>query len=593
MSMNTPPALIIDVEVLQRWQTHRANAWARLSVAVIVVAMLLVLVRVFQLKTSPDPRLARAAGTFESTRSEPARRGDLLDRRGRIIASSSVGFRLFVDPQMVTDQSTIALDLTTLVGGDTIAIDQKIQQRSDSRYVVVSQLLEPWQVETIRSADLDGVGLEPRLVRHYPHGEVAAALVGAVGFEHTGLSGMEHRYDEQMRPHGGRLTYLRAANRRPLWLDARGYQPAINGTDVRLSIDLVVQETAERRVNAAVEEFNAGGGRMIVLDCGTGEILAMHDVLRNREDWEEQTEDPARQVHPALGRNRCATDPYEPGSTFKPFIWARALELEKVTMDEVLDTPESTGYRTSYGRLIRDSHYYGPSDWRTVLVKSMNSGMAIVAERMTQAEMQASVRAFCFGELSGSGLPGESRGIVTRPSAWNNHTQSSVAMGHEIAVTPLQMVRAFSAFARDGTITTPRLIAVDGDEEAGRFVRRAIPADLARATREAMRDVMIEGTGRRAESDRYELFGKSGTAQLPRREGGGYHEDRYVSSFIAGAPLDDPRLIVLCIIDDPDRSIAHYGGTVAGPAVRDVMEETLQYLGVASTRALTPRRASR
>jgi cell division protein FtsI/penicillin-binding protein 2 len=585
MSTNTSPALIIDVEVLQRWQTHRANAWARLSVALICLAMLLVLARVFQLKTNPDPRLAAAAGSFESTRGEPARRGDLLDRRGRIIASSSVGYRLFVDPQELAEPSTIALDLTTLIGGDPIAIDRQIQERSESRYVVVDQLLEPWQVETIRGADLDGVGLEPRLVRQYPQGEVAAALVGTVGFEHTGLSGMEHRYDEEMRPQRGKLTYLRAANRRPLWVDARGYEPAANGDGVRLSIDLVVQEIAERRVNAAVEEFNAGGGRMIVLDCETGEILAMHDMLRSREGWEEQTDDPARSVHPALGRNRCATDPYEPGSTFKPFIWARALELEKVTMDEVLDTPESTGHRTSYGRLIRDSHYYGPADWRTVLVKSMNSGMAIVAERMTHAEMQAAVRAFCFGERSGSGLPGESRGIVTPASAWSNHTQSSVAMGHEIAVTPLQMVRAFSAFCRDdGTITAPRLIAVDDDEDACRFVRRALPPEIARMTREAMRDVMLEGTGRRAESEHYELFGKSGTAQLPKKEGGGYHEDRYVSSFIAGAPLDAPRLVVLCIIDDPDRSIAHYGGTVAGPAVRDVMEQTLRYLGVAAAR---------
>ncbi|MCP3904033.1 MAG: penicillin-binding protein 2 [Planctomycetes bacterium] len=579
--MTIPPAIAVDD--LQRWQTHRANAWARLAVGVIILLMLLVLARVFQLKTSPDPRLAAAAGTFTSTRDEPARRGDLLDRRGRIIASSAVGYRLFVDPHMVEDRSTIALDLTTLIGGDAIAIDRRLHERSESRYVVVRQLLESWQVETIRNAKIAGVGLDPRLVRNYPQGETAAALVGTVGFEHTGLSGMEHRYDDAMRPRSGRLTYLRAANRRPLWVDARGYEPAANGADVRLSIDLVVQELAERRVNAAVEEFNAGGGRMLVLDCETGEILAMHDVLRAREGWEEQTDDPARQMHPALGRNRCATDPYEPGSTFKPFIWCRALELGKVEPDEVLDTPESVGYRTSYGRLIRDSHYYGPADWRTVLVKSMNSGMAMIAERMSHAEMRASVRAFCFGERSGSGLPGESRGIVTPPSAWSNHTQSSVAMGHEIAVTPLQMVRAFSAFARDGTLTVPRLTAVGADEDDGSFVRRAIPEDLALTTRAALRDVMIEGTGRRARSEHYEMFGKSGTAQLPRREGGGYHEDRYVSSFIAGAPYDDPRLIVLCIIDDPDRSIAHYGGTVAGPAVRDVMEGTLRYLGVTAT----------
>jgi cell division protein FtsI/penicillin-binding protein 2 len=412
---------------------------------------------------------------------------------------------------------------------------------------------------------------------------VAAAVVGVVGFEHSGLSGMEHRLDQALLSTAGRLVFLRDAHSRPLWIEPADYRPGRDGADVRLSIDLVIQDMAEKRLRDAVEDVNAGGGRIVVMDCRTGEVLAMHDILNPRPGWDEQTHDEARKRNPGLGRNRIFTDPYEPGSTFKPFIWSIATKHGLAHPDEVLPTPTGHAYLTGYGRRIRDAHYHGPSTWRDVLVQSMNSGMAIVAERMTHRMMQDAIRAFGFGGRSGSGMPGESRGIVTSAKAWTDYTQSSVAMGHEIAVTPIQMVRAFSAFARDGTIPTPRftaITAVTAEGVAPRFLHQAVPPALATTTRRILRDVMREGTGRRAQSALYSMFGKSGTAQLAKADGGGYHEDRYVSSFIAGAPYRDPRLVVLCIIDDPDRAKGHYGGAIAGPAVRDVIDGTLAYLGV-------------
>ena len=354
---------------------------------------------------------------------------------------------------------------------------------------------------------------------------------------------------------------------------------------MRLSIDLVIQEFAEKRLRQAVEEYNAGGGRMVVLDCGTGEILAMTDVLNHRPGWSEQIEDRFRKIHPALGRNRCVTDPYEPGSTFKSFIWAVATELGKAHPDEVLPLPDGP-WRTPYGRVIREAHYYGPSSWRKVLVKSMNGGMAMVAERMTHREMQDAIRRFGFGQKTNCGLPGESAGMVTSPKQWKKYTQSSVSYGHEIAVTPLQMVRAFSAFARDGTMVPLRITArsanaaVNAAATGQPTVKRVLSPRIVAITREAMKGVMEEGSGRQAQSGKFQIFGKSGTAQLPRPNGKGYHEDRYVASFIAGAPYADPRIVVLCVLDDPDRRKGHYGGAIAGPVVRDVVDDTLTYLGV-------------
>jgi cell division protein FtsI/penicillin-binding protein 2 len=331
---------------------------------------------------------------------------------------------------------------------------------------------------------------------------------------------------------------------------------------------------------------NAGGGRIVVVNPLTGEILALADILNPREGWSQQPTDPNRELNSRLARNRCVTDPYEPGSTFKPFVWSVATELGLAHVDEILPTPSSQPYRTKFGRTIRDAHYYGPSSWRKVLIKSMNSGMAIVAQRLSHSQLQNAISRFGFGEPTRVGFGGETSGIQTSVSDWNDYTQTSVSMGHEIAVTPLQMVQGFCAFARDGTI--PQLQITPAGDSDVLIVREAITPEIAALTRQILGEVMTEGTGRRSQSDMYKLFGKSGTAQLPRNDGKGYFEDRYISSFIAGAPIDAPALVVLCVIDDPDKSIAHYGGVVAGPVVRDVIEDSLLYLGIPpSTEYLT------
>jgi cell division protein FtsI (penicillin-binding protein 3) len=290
-------------------------------------------------------------------------------------------------------------------------------------------------------------------------------------------------------------------------------------------------------------------------------------------------------LHPALARNRCVSDPYEPGSTFKPFIWAVATELGRAKPDEILPLPEGP-WTTPYGRTVHDAHYYGPSDWRKVLVKSMNSGMAMVAERMTHREMQNAVQRFGFGAKTNCGIPGETPGIVTSPKQWKTYTQTSVAIGQEVAVTPLQMVRAFSAFARDGTMPQLRITAADASTASTDTAsqppppKRVIPYPIVLIAREAMKGVMEEGTGKAAQSSKYQIFGKSGTAQLPKRKGKGYWQDRYIASFIAGAPYNDPRIVVLCVLDDPDKRKGHFGGAIAGPPARDVIDDTLTYMGV-------------
>ena len=586
--------------------TDRIRNWTRITLGCTMVALSLTLVRVAQLKIAPPDKLDAAAGRRTSERAELAPRGEVLDRRGRPLAMSLVGYRLYCDPAFIyergwdaakkrakTDPNAVAecdpfrdaaIALAPILRTTPQQVHELLKTNAERRYVVLAQDVDEAQVDLLRQLDLDGIGMETKLVRDYPAGGLASQLVGKVGFEHTGQAGVEYAFDRDLRPVPGHVKALRDAFGRTLWINRQDYVPGDPGDDVRLSIDLAIQESAERHLGKMVDDMNAGGGRVIVLDAQNGDVLAMADILRERPGWKEATRDPSRKIHPALGRNRNFTDPYEPGSTFKSFVWARATQVGAARPSEIIPLPAGP-YTTPFGRTIHDVKYPGPVSWKTVLVKSLNGGMAMVAMRMSFEQMQQAVRDFGFGQKVAMGIPGESAGIVTAPGKWSKYSQTSVAMGHEIAVTPIQMARAFSAFARDdGTMVQPRLVMPRGGGERGvdrtGASKPVIDSQVLAVAREAMLGVVEDGTARKAQSAHYRMFGKTGTAELAVPGQRGYDRDRYVASFIAAAPATNPRLVVLCVIDDPDKRKGHFGGSIAGPVVRDVVDDALQYLGV-------------
>ncbi|MFM8731491.1 MAG: peptidoglycan D,D-transpeptidase FtsI family protein, partial [Phycisphaerales bacterium] len=518
----------------------RIRNWTRITLGCTMVALSLTLVRVAQLKVAPPDKLDAAAGRRTSERAELAPRGEVLDRRGRPLAMSLVGYRLYCDPAFIyergwdaakkrakTDPNAVAecdpfrdaaIALAPILRATPQQVHEVLKANAERRYVVLAQDVDEAQVDLLRQLDLDGIGMETKLVRDYPAGGLASQLVGKVGFEHTGQAGVEYAFDRDLRPVPGHVKALRDAFGRTLWINRQDYVPGDPGDDVRLSIDLAIQESAERHLGEMVEDMNAGGGRVIVLDAQNGDVLAMADILRERPGWKEATRDPSRKIHPALGRNRNFTDPYEPGSTFKSFVWARATQVGAAKPSEIIPLPAGP-YTTPFGRTIHDVKYTGPVSWKTVLVKSLNGGMAMVAMRMSFEQMQQAVRDFGFGQKVAMGIPGESAGIVTAPGKWSKYTQTSVAMGHEIAVTPIQMVRAFSAFARDdGTMVQPRLVMPRGSGERGVDRTGAsapvIDPKVLTVAREAMLGVVEEGTARKAQSAHYRMFGKTGTAEL-------------------------------------------------------------------------------
>ena len=576
-----------------REQYERILRWGRGFGIAALVVLAASLGRVVQLKTKPGPELSPYLDPPTSTQRELGRRGDIVDARGRVLATSVVGYRLFIDPKASPDLERLALELGPCTGLHPQEILQEIAARPGSRYIVLDRELDDWQVDAIRqkvaSSDgaLKGVGLEPQLFRLYPNGEAAAAVVGFVGAEHRGLAGAEFRLDQGLASATGALVYERDAAGRVLWIDDERYQPKQDGLDMRLAIDLVVQEFVDEVLEKAAREFNARGARCVVMDVTTGDVLAMGDVLRKRKGFIEIISDEERSKHRALGRQRCTSDPFEPGSTFKPFVWASALELGKARPETRIPLPAGV-YTTSRGRAIRDVHSYPAVDFELVLVKSLNSGMAWIGERFTPRELRDRVLGFGFGQSTRCGLPGETDGLVTSQKNWTHYTQTSVPMGQEIGVTLMQMVRAFSAFCRDGTMAEPQIVrGPDGVERPAIVPRRAISEPVAMRTREVMRKAIVDGTGKKANSELYEVFGKTGTPQLPipkkleKRFGRkGYFEDRYIANFIGGAPYRNPRIVVYLTIDDPDRRIQHFGGMTAAPTAREIIDFTLGYLGV-------------
>ena len=546
----------------------------RLMAILITLGFAILVGRVVQLQTRPLPQIIEKLDSQRSTATVAGRRGTLLDRRGRMVAVSRVAHRLFIDPVLIDDRSTFSERVGHLLGYDPIDIEKAIDRRARSRYIVIDERVSEKRLAALADADLPGLHTDPVLVRDYPFGDLAGQLVGFTGSDGDGLEGLERMLDTRLNSAVGQYRYHRDSSGRPLWVEAASYVPNADGDTVRLSLDMMIQSIADKHLAAAVTQYGAKSGQMIVMDPHTGEILAMANYPRF--DPANFTKSDADQR-----RNRAVTDVFEPGSIFKPFIWAAATQLGHADADEQIDCTTTGYWRSSQGRRLRDASPKGILTWEEVLMQSSNIGMAIVGERIGAQAMHEMVRSFGFGQSTGSGLPGEIVGLVNPLSQWNHYSITSIPMGQEIGVTGLQMVRAFSVIANGGLLVTPTVFA-DGSatNKADSIRERILTDDIASMTRRVLHRTVTEGTGRKGNSDRYTLFGKTGTAQLPDFENGGYFQDQYVASFIAGAPTPQPRLVIGCFIHQPDRSIGHYGGTVAAPAVKNAMDESLTYLGV-------------
>jgi len=559
---------------------HRAAFLLTGGLGALLVALAGYLVYIYV--ESADALSSRASRMHHMRYPVPARRGRILDARLRVLAGSHACESVFADPKIVQDPAGTARRVAEVLGLDRDHVYRLLAETPDSRFVWLARRVPAATAEAVRKLGIRGVALVTEGKRHYPNGTLAAHVLGFVGVDEQGLEGLERVFEERLAGTPGEAYVLADLRRRPIWMRPDDFTPAEDGQHLVLTIDAVIQAVTEKALAEACETFRAASASAVVMDPQTGGILAMANV---------PTFHPARYAaYPAEARrNRAVTDTYPPGSSGKPFVAARALEAGVVHLGEVFYC--ENGYWPE-ARLHDAGHAYGNLTFEQGIIKSSNILLGKVGLRMGNRRLHAALTAFGFGRRTGVWLPGEAPGLVFPPERWTRLSTTRVPFGQEYAVTPLQMAVAFAAFANGGKILRPRILRGVLDSRGRVVARLTEPRAAGRALRpqtarrmidHALVGVVEEGTGRRCQVPGYRVFGKTGTAQKVDPDTGAISHSRYVAWFLAGAPADDPRLVLAVCVNEPDRSIGYYGGTVAAPVARQVLARALPYLGVEPT----------
>ncbi|MCB2197822.1 PASTA domain-containing protein [bacterium] len=508
----------------------------------------------------------RAQNQYTNRREIEPERGLIFDRRGNNLVTNlpnywSVGVR----PGRAENVSLLSSQLADILEVPAANVQNAFNRRGS--FVWVERKIDPRRAQMIRALGSSSIGLQRETLRRYPYGRTGSQVVGYVTVDNDGLGGVEGLFDEALSGQPGWEVVQKDAWRREILDPNYPRLDPVDGGKVVLSIDINAQAIAEEELDAAVEKAGARGGTIVVTRPATGEILAIASSPRF---------DPnnVRESDPWSRKNRAVTDLYEPGSTFKVVAFAGLIERNLVDLDELVFC--ENGRWKIADRVIRDSHPYGWLTARQVLANSSNIGTAILADRLSKRDYYTVIRDFGFGQETGIDLPGESGGIMLQPSKWSGVSMANMAMGHGIAITALQLAMAYGAIANDGFLMEPILVLSTTDAE-GKVdirqptrVRRVLKPSTARTLRTLLTDAVELGTGSNAIIEGLKVAGKTGTAQMVDEENHTYFQDRYHSSFAGFVPADRPELCAVVVIDDPKNG--HYGGAVAAPVFRNVME---------------------
>jgi len=530
--------------------------------------------KLFFLQIQQRDRLSeRATKQYRRLLPIVSRRGTIYDRSGRELAVSLKVASVFAQPAAIENPEGTAKALAPILGQPATHLLSLLT--SDKLFVWLERQVEPAQSEAINDLNLKGIGLYPESRRYYPRQELAAHVLGMVGLDDRGLEGLEHQYDVLL---GGQPEYITAqqdALGRIIFRheEERG-RPLI--FDLTLTIDEVLQYTAERELQRAVERSQAKTGTAIVMDPWTGEILALAN---------QPTFDPNKYKRGGsfAKRNRAVTDYFEPGSVFKVILAAGALEEGVVRPSDRFHG--ENGAIEVGGVTIRDHEKYGWLTVQEILAHSSNVGAIKIGQKLGKSLYYHYISGFGFGSLTGLDLPGETPGFIRRPKGWSGLSLSVLSLGQEISVTPVQIATAFSAVANGGILVRPHIVrdlrAQDGSvarHVEPVMIRRVISQQTAQSLLTILRSAVEEGTGKEAALEQYSVAGKTGTAQKVDPVTGRYSHQRVVASFVGAVPAESPRLVILVTIDEPET--LRWGGSIAAPTFREVARDALQYLRV-------------
>lgn len=563
---------------------RRSRLWSVVATALFVLlAVRLGWVQVIR----HDYYRAEADKSILRSWSLPAPRGNIYDRNGLPLALNLKLSSVAADPMLISDVASVAKELAPRLRMPEAELRAKLsggrakEEGKVVRFVRLRENVDEPIAEAIRKLDLPGIIVTDQWRRAYPYGRVAAALVGFVGSDMKGLGGIEARYDEELSGEEGRALVMLDGRlpRSRTQIPGRTVveKEMVPGQSVALTIDLTLQAVADEALEQAVEEAGAKGGAAIVMDPHTGEVLA----LANQPSFDPndfQHSDPSSWVCQAI------VSPYEPGSTFKTITACAALEEGVYSHGETLNCAgtRQVGNRTIGCAQHHGSRAHGVVDLNAMIVKSCNVGLGTVALQLGPKRLHSWVRKLGFGQRTGLELPGESAGQLSRPERWSQVQTANVGFGQGVSVTPLQLLTAYCAIANGGYLVRPHVtkLITNGERATRPKVpkpKRVLSAETCARMRKMLQGVVEEGTGGNARIPGRTVAGKTGTAQKPTPEAG-YRSGKYVGSFVGFAPVSDPRLAVIVVIDEPQGS--HYGGVVAAPAFQRIMEKGLSYLHV-------------
>jgi cell division protein FtsI (penicillin-binding protein 3) len=528
---------------------------------------------------SHDELAQRAERQQMRTQTLPAKRGEIVDRRGRLLAYSVDADTIYAVPYDIKDPDKTAAALCAALDDCSAKERAAIAGRlaRGGAFAYVKRRATPREATNVAALDLDGIGFVKESKRFYPNKELAAHLLGYVGVDNVGLSGLEATYDKAVRGREGTLIVQTDARHHAF---GRLERMPTSGGSLELTIDQRLQHILERELRAGVEENNADGGTAVMLDPRSGEILAMASWPTFNPNAFGASEAPAR-------RNRAVQDIYEPGSTFKIVTMAAALEERVMPVDAVIDT--SPGIIRFGARTINEfaHHNYGTLSFSDVIIKSSNVGAIKIGLKVGAERLGLYINRFGFGKRTSSDFPSESPGIVWNPAKLNDSALASVAMGYQVGVTPLQVAAAVNAIANGGTWIEPRIVrAVVNDgvrtDVAPKVVRRAISAGTVAKMLPIMEGVVEStiGTAIKAQVGGFTVAGKTGTAD--KLIDGRYSQTQQNVSFVGFVPSRDPAITVIVMIDSP-RGQRAAGGRVAAPIFSRIAEASLRHLGIAPT----------
>jgi cell division protein FtsI (penicillin-binding protein 3) len=554
-----------------------SGRWLRLRVwclrVLFTVLLAIVFGRAVQLQIFEQGKLLGMARDQYVRKIEvPARRGDIFDRRGVPLAQSVEVDSVWVDPSMLPDVKTAAKDLARAVHLDVNEVTARLQKAK--RFAWVKRQITPAEVEAVKRLQLPGVGFAKEPRRFYPQRELAAHVIGFSGREGKGLEGLELAFDDELSGQNSHLPGVRDAKGRKLLTHGEIDFVERQGAAVTLTLDRQIQYTAEKALARAVEESKATAGQVVVLDPRTGELLAIANHPRFNPNSPELADR-------AGVRNRAALDTFEPGSTFKAFVVASALDQGLIKPQEAFFCENG---RWKVGRnIVNDTHKHGWLTPAKILQVSSNICSAKIGQLLGRDRLVKAYQGFGFGERTGLSLPGEGRGVVPYPKA--EISLATESFGQGLTATAVQIAAGYGALANGGKFMRPYLVSkvVDSDglvllENKPLMVRRAVSEKAAQQV-VAMLETVVEkeGTAPKAHMDDYRVAGKTGTAQKADPVARGY-SDKRIASFAGIVPADNPRLVILVVIDEPKTN--SYGGIVAAPAFKEIAAAVLPYLGV-------------